>query len=252
MSASPLSTIVGRHVRELRTVRGWTIATVAKRSGRALRLVAFIEAGEANPTLRSLEDLANAFGVDVAALLQRRRKSRPIALVGLRGAGKSTVGGALASALGWAFVETDRLIEQESGLSLGAIFELHGEPRVRALEAQVVADVVDGGAVVVAVGGGVVTRRETWSMLRQRTFTVWLKAAPQLHWDRVRAQGDERPMAERSSARAELDALWSARAPLYAEASLVVDTGDLDVDGVVAAVRRGLTGADEGLSFPAA
>lgn len=251
MSTSPLSVVVARTVRELRTVRGWTIATVAKRSGLSLRLLALIEAGEANPTLRSLEDLAGAFGVDVAALVQRKRKVRPIALLGLRGAGKSTVGQALATELGWSFVETDRLIEQESGLSLAALFELHGEPRVRALEAQVVADVVDRGAVVVAVGGGVVSHKETFALLRARTFTVWLKARPQDHWDRVRAQGDERPMAGSDSARAELDALWSARAPRYAEAALVVDTSDLDVDGVVGVIRRALHKDDES-TFPQA
>jgi XRE family aerobic/anaerobic benzoate catabolism transcriptional regulator len=196
-----------------------------------------IEAGEANPTLCSLEDLAKAFGVDVAHLLRRDRRVRPVALVGLRGAGKSTIGKKLADKIGWPFVELDRLIEQESGLSLSALFELHGEPHVRALEARAVADVVDKGAVVVAVGGGVVTRNETWQLLRGRALTVWLKATPQDHWDRVRAQGDERPMAARSQARAELDALWAARAPLYAEAALHVDTGAVGVDGAVAAIR---------------
>jgi XRE family aerobic/anaerobic benzoate catabolism transcriptional regulator len=104
-------------------------------------------------------------------------------------------------------------------------------------------DVVAGGGsnVVVAVGGGLVTWAETWSLLRARALTVWLKATPQEHWDRVRAQGDERPMASRSRARAELDALWAARAPLYAQAELHVDTSVVDVDGAVALIRAALS-----------
>jgi XRE family aerobic/anaerobic benzoate catabolism transcriptional regulator len=86
---------------------------------------------------------------------------------------------------------------------------------------------------VIACGGGLVTSTETWAHLRARALTVWLKATPQEHWDRVRAQGDERPMAQRSSARTELDALWAARAPLYAQAALHVDTSSHDIGGVV-------------------
>lgn len=242
MSSSPssLSSIVGKRTRALRGLRGWTVRELAKRSGLSLRLLALIEADDANPTLSSLEDLARAFGVDVVDLLRWQGQARSVALLGLRGAGKSTVGRALGDAIGWPFVELDRDIERESGLSLAALFELHGESHVRALEARVVAGVVAGPPAVVAVGGGVVSRRETWDLLRARTLTVWLKATPQEHWDRVRAQGDERPMAARSQARAELDALWAARAPLYAEAELTVDTSVVDVDGAVAAIRAAL------------
>lgn len=203
-----------------------------------MRLLAVIEAGQANLTLGSLEELAGAFGVDAASLLHREVGQRSVALVGLRGAGKSTIGLQLATAIGWPFVELDRAIERESGLSLSALFELHGEPHVRALEARLVADVVLGSASVVAVGGGVVTRRDTWALLRARTLTVWLKATPQEHWDRVRAQGDERPMAARSQARDELDALWAARAPLYAEAELHIDTSVVDEAAAVDLIRR--------------
>ncbi len=236
MSAS-LSSIVGKRTRELRAQRGWTVRELARRCGLSLRLLALIEADEANPTLSSLEELARALCVDVVDLLRWQGQVRSVSLLGLRGAGKSTVGKRLAEAIAWPFIELDRSIERESGLSLSALFELHGEPHVRALEARVVAGVVAGPPVVVAVGGGVVSRRETWDLLRARTLTVWLKATPQEHWDRVRAQGDERPMAARSQARAELDALWSARAPLYAEAELHVDTSVVDVDGAVAAIR---------------
>jgi XRE family aerobic/anaerobic benzoate catabolism transcriptional regulator len=246
-TASPLAALLGERVRALRAARGETARDVARRSGLSLRLLALVEAGQANPTLSSLGDLARALGVDVADLVctpADGRRARPVALVGLRGAGKSTIGRKLADALGWRFVELDRLIEAEAGLSLAALFELHGASHVRGIEARVVADVVAAPApVVVATGGGIVTAAATWSLLRQRALTVWLKATPQEHWDRVRAQGDERPMAARSSARAELDALWAARAPLYAEAELVIDTSAVDVDGAVGALRAAVMGA---------
>ncbi len=238
---TPLNALLGRRTRALRAAGGFTVRDLAQRSGLSLRSLAAIEADAANPTLASLQELATALGVDVIELLRPAGRKRPVALLGLRGAGKSTVGKRLADDAGWAFVELDRLIERESGLSLQALFELHGEPHVRTLEARVLADVVAGagvdGGVVVAVGGGLVTWPETWALLKARALTVWLKATPQEHWDRVRAQGDERPMASRSRARAELDALWNARAPLYAQAELHIDTSVVDVDGAVAVIR---------------
>jgi XRE family aerobic/anaerobic benzoate catabolism transcriptional regulator len=238
------SELLAARARALRHARGETLREVSRRSGLSLRLLALIEAGQANPTLSSLVDLARALGADVVELLRPEpatTRARPVALVGLRGAGKSTVGRRLADVLGWRFVEADRLIEADAGLSLGALFELHGASHVRGIEARVLADVVAAAdPVVLATGGGVVTAPATWALLRQRTLTVWLKATAQEHWDRVRAQGDERPMAARSTARAELDALWAARAPLYAEAELTIDTSVVDVDGAVAAVRARL------------
>jgi XRE family aerobic/anaerobic benzoate catabolism transcriptional regulator len=230
--------VVAAQTRALRQRRGLTLRELATASGLSIRLLALIEAGSANPTLSSLADLARALGVEVVELLRApttNARVRAVTFVGLRGAGKSTIGRRLAETLGWPFVELDRRIEAESGLSLAALFELHGAPHVRALEARVVADVVAAPApAVIAAGGGVVTAPDTWALLRQRSLTVWLKATPQEHWDRVRAQGDERPMAHRSAARAELDALWAARAPLYAEAAVHVDTSAVDVDDAVA------------------
>jgi XRE family aerobic/anaerobic benzoate catabolism transcriptional regulator len=234
-------------LRHLRHARGETLREVSLRSGLSLRLLALIESGAGNPTLTTLVVLARSLGVEVVDLLRpdpAKAGLRPVALVGLRGAGKSTIGRRLADVLGWRFVELDRRIEAEAGLSLAALFELHGAPHVRAIEARVVADVVAGDEpVVIATGGGIVTAPATWALLRQRSLTVWLKATPQEHWDRVRAQGDERPMAARSTARAELDALWTARAPLYAEAEVTIDTSVVDVDGAVAAVQDRLAGS---------
>jgi XRE family aerobic/anaerobic benzoate catabolism transcriptional regulator len=232
--------------RALRAARDITLRTLAARSGLSLRMLAQVEAGEANPTLSSLLALASALDVELADLLRAPTAAdapRSVAFVGLRGAGKSTVGARAAAVLGWRFVELDRQIEAEAGLSLAALFELHGAAHVRGVEARVVAQAIAApDPVVMAAGGGLVTAAETWALLRRRTLTVWLRATPQEHWDRVRAQGDERPMAQRSSARAELDALWAARAPLYAEAELHIDTSVVDVEAavdlVVAAVGR--------------
>ena len=211
-----------------------TLRELATHSALSLRMLSLVEAGTANPTLSSLEALAAALDVDVLSLLQRPAGARPVVLLGLRGAGKSTVGEGLAKRLGYRFIELDRLIEREGGLSLGAMFELHGEPHVRRLEARVVGSVLGHQEpAVIATGGGLVTSKETFDLLKRRAFTVWLKATPQEHWDRVRAQGDHRPMARRSAARAELDDLWHARAPLYAEAEIHVDTSALTVDEVV-------------------
>lgn len=241
---------LGARVRSLRDDRGLTRQVLAERSGLSLRFLADVEAGKANPSLGSLHDLADAFGVDVISLLERPRAERPIALLGLRGAGKSTVGKRVAKSLGWRFVELDREIEREAGMSLGELFALHGEAHYRTLEERVLVGLLskqDGERpVVVATGGGIVTHDESWRFLKSRALTVWLKATPQEHWDRVLAQGDVRPMEKRAQARAELEALHASRAPLYAAAELVVDTSQIDVEESAAqivesalATRRG-------------
>ena len=185
-------------------------------------LVETLDAGAAAAALRLLKE----------ARLDRRIS--PVALVGLRGAGKSSVGARLAARLERPFLELDRLIEREAGMGLGDLFELHGEERVRQLERRVLARVLDSGEpAVLATGGGLVTHPDSWALLDERAVTVWLKATPQQHWDRVVAQGDLRPMANRSRARAELEALYQAREPLYARAQRIVDTSDLQLDAVV-------------------
>jgi XRE family aerobic/anaerobic benzoate catabolism transcriptional regulator len=148
-----------------------------------------------------------------------------IALVGLRGAGKSTVGRLLGPALGQAFVELDDRIQERTGLALSEIFELHGEGYYRQVEREALADLIAQGApAVVAVSGGAVTDPETMTLLRTRTLLVWLSAEPEQHMNRVRSQGDRRPMANRPDAMAELEALLRARRSLYRQARLIVDT----------------------------
>lgn len=163
-----------------------------------------------------------------------RRTAPVIALLGLRGAGKSTVGPRLASRLGLRFVELDLAIERAAGLTLSEIFQIHGEGYYRRLEREtLMALLADGEGMVIATGGSIVNDKETYKLLRRRAVTVWLKARPEDHWNRVIQQGDQRPMAQHPHAMSELRALLTARERLYAEAEHVIDTSRLDVDAAV-------------------
>ncbi|HZS38370.1 MAG TPA: shikimate kinase [Polyangia bacterium] len=170
-----------------------------------------------------------------------KRTAPIIALLGLRGAGKSTIGRRLAERLRLRFVELDAAIEEAAGLSLAEIFELHGEAYYRRLEREtLMALLSDAPGMVLATGGSLVNDRETYRLLRRRAVTVWLKARPEDHWNRVLQQGDQRPMAEHPHAMSELRALLAAREKLYAEAEHVVDTSRVTVDGAVDRLSREL------------
>jgi XRE family aerobic/anaerobic benzoate catabolism transcriptional regulator len=167
-----------------------------------------------------LEDLT-------AWLSSRQRKPFPksIALVGVRGAGKSTIGERVAARMEIPFIELDQVIEREAGMSLVEMFTLHGESYYRRLEREAAEKLLTSSPpVVLATGGSVVTHPETWDLMRRQCHTVWLKARAKDHWDRVVAQGDLRPIANNPSARDELKALLRAREPLYSQAELVADT----------------------------
>lgn len=223
--------MLARKVRNLREAAHATQKGIAEQSGLSLRFLADVEAGRANPSLQSLYALAGALHVDVVDLLERSPRQRHVALLGLRGAGKSTIGKKVARQLGWELVEVDKEIEREAAMSLGQLFSLHGESHYRTLEERVLRKLLSSKqSLVLATGGGVVTHDESWRLLRAHALTVWLKATPQEHWDRVVAQGDGRPMQKRNTARQELESLYQTRAPLYGSADLVVDTTALDVD----------------------
>jgi XRE family aerobic/anaerobic benzoate catabolism transcriptional regulator len=165
----------------------------------------------------------------------------PIALLGLRGAGKTTIGRRLARALKRPFIELDREIEQRAGLTLGEIFSLHGEDYYRQLERDTLVDLLEAPRpAVIAVGGGLVTAPDTYALLLRRTVTIWLRARPEDYWTRVVRQGDRRPMRQHPRARQALKQLVSRRDPLYAKAARTVDTGGLTVPQAVAQVQRAL------------
>jgi XRE family aerobic/anaerobic benzoate catabolism transcriptional regulator len=167
-----------------------------------------------------------------------------VALLGLRGAGKSTVGKRLARRLRLPFVELDRKIEEAAGLSLAEIFALHGEDYYRRLEKDTLTRLLDERRpMILACGGGLVTAGDTWALLRRRALTVWLRAQPEDHWNRVVQQGDRRPMSDHPQAMSELRRLLRARDPLYAEAAHVVDTSRLSSDEAAQAVEALVTPA---------
>lgn len=233
---------LGARTRELRGERGLTLRELAVRSGLSARFLAQVESGTGNISVRNLALLAAALGTTPAALLAESRdkaKHFVIALLGVRGAGKTTIGRKLAKRLRVPFLELDQRIERAAGLALGELFRLHDEAYYRRLErATLEALLSDDRSAVLATGGGLVTSPETWSFLRRRALTVWLRAQPEDHWNRVVQQGDRRPMAEHPEAMAELRRLMASREPLYTQAAHTVDTSRLGVDGAVDAIEE--------------
>jgi XRE family aerobic/anaerobic benzoate catabolism transcriptional regulator len=228
---------LSRNARRLRQARGLTLRSLASRSGLSLRFLMDVEAGRGNISVRRLADLAVALDTTAADLVTPAREADApsvIALLGLRGAGKSTIGRRLARRLKLRFVELDHLIETRAGLTLSEIFSLHGEAYYRQLERASLTDLLaTRQSVVVAVGGGLVTTSDTYEILLRGTTTVWLKARPEDYWNRVIRQGDRRPMDQHPQARSALQQLVVERDPLYSRASLTLDTAGKTVDELV-------------------
>ena len=236
---------IGLAVRRLRDGRGLTRRQLAKKSGVSERFLADLESGVGNISVARLHEVARALGSSAAEVLvsaqPEREDRRLVALVGLRGAGKSTIGKALGARLKIPFVELDALVEKQAGLSLSALFSLHGEAYYRRLAREVMTRFLsETDAAVMATGGGIVTDREAFKLLARRARTVWLQATPEDHWKRVLEQGDVRPGAASPHAQEELRALLKAREPLYAQAELAVDTSKLGVAGSVDEIARQL------------
>lgn len=256
---------VGRRVRTRRQAQTLTIKDLAERSGVSSRYLVELENGRGNISISRLEDIASALDAplhglfvasdvadvvtglamlgpaaleEVRQLVSRVRAApagpRVVAMMGVRGAGKSSVGRRVALGLGLNFVELDARIEALAGLSLAEIFAIHGPDYYREVEHQALVDLLSTGqGVVVATGGSLVTHPDTWALLRRRALTVWLRADARDHWERVIAQGDLRPMGSNPGAYAQLEALLRARSPLYEEAAVVVDTSARPLDAVV-------------------
>jgi XRE family aerobic/anaerobic benzoate catabolism transcriptional regulator len=236
---------LGRRARAQRLSRGWTLREIAERSGVSPRFLVQLESGTGNISVRRLADVAHALETTAAALLTPDDMPRPsiIALLGLRGAGKTTIGKRLAKRRRVLFVELDKRIEQAADLSLGEIFALHGEGYYRRLEREALHGLLaEGEPMVVATGGGIVASPETYDLLRRGTITIWLRATPEDHWNRVVRQGDRRPMADHPQAMADLRALLASREPLYTLADHTVETSGARIDQVIAHVEEYLTG----------
>jgi XRE family aerobic/anaerobic benzoate catabolism transcriptional regulator len=266
---------VGERVRLGRARRGMSRKVLSQASGVSERYLADLERGAGNASLLVLRQIADALDVGVAQLVgdeperpvdltlalhqlerlspselvearrllvQRFGNARAsaqgrIALIGLRGAGKTTLGQRAAAALGVPFVELDREVERASGMELSEIFATHGQAMYRRLERRCLETVIARyDRVVIATGGSLVTEPATYDLLLSSCFVVWLSAAPQEHMGRVLAQGDLRPMAEGPQAMDDLKAILESRSALYAKADAEVDTSSRSEDEALAAL----------------
>jgi len=250
---------LGQRVRRLRQERTWSVLALASGAGLSSRYVTEVEAGRANPSLKALDQLAQAFGLDLLELMPKKRgqgpraaidrvlerrsfdelegiarelglrfeqrRRRVIALLGVRGAGKTQIGTQLAERLELPFVELDELVAERAGLPLAELFSLYGEAYYRQIEQACLTEVLAADKpIVLATGGGVVEHIESYDLLLRCALTVWLSAGAETLWARVVAQGDKRPMAGRETALAQLRLVLTRREPLYRKAQLHVGT----------------------------
>ena len=184
----------GERLRAVREAAGYSVTELAKVASLSRRYLTEAEAGRANPSLLKLSALAEALGVGVAALVGTgQRMTERVALVGLRGAGKTTLGKRLALELEVPFVELDERVEELAGLSLSEVFDLHGVKRFRELEAEALENVLreEGERIVLATSGSIIDAPQTWARLRATCRTVWLRAEPEEHMRRVMEQGEQ-------------------------------------------------------------
>ena len=236
---------LGRRVRAARAQRRLSRKLLARDAGVSERYLAQLEAGQGNISILLLRHVADALGLSLAAIVSAeedalgdndRRNHQPagplrLALVGLRGAGKSTLGRLLAAQLGAPFIELNDEIAKMSGLDVPEIFHLYGPEGYRRFERRCLDRAIGGhGHAVLATPGGIVADPGTYEALLGAFFTIWLRAAPEEHMARVRAQGDLRPMAGNSEAMKELKRLLKSREPLYRRADRVLDTSGRSVE----------------------
>lgn len=266
---------LGARVRAARAAAGLTRRTLSDASGVSERYLAQLEAGTGNASLLLMRRIARSLGVPLPELVddaapsdemldairvlrqldreQLRRAQRAlhevaaspltgrasrIALVGLRGAGKSTLGARLAESLAVPFIEVDREIERDLGVTLDSVFALYGQDAYREAERRALERIVaQAPACVIATGGSVVVEPRTYELLRTHCYTVWLRATPEEHMHRVIEQGDLRPVRGREHAMAELRTILAQRERLYRLADATVDTAGRSVDAGLAALR---------------
>lgn len=252
ISDSAFLAALGQRLRLLRARRGMTRRILAARSGVSERYISAVESGTGNGSILLLRALCAALHVELTDLLADRPDPPPaarlpgyrgrIALIGLRGAGKSTLGRLLGLRLDVPFIELDREIEREAGMGLGEIMELHGQSGFRRME-RLVLDRVTGSAqrFVLAAGGGIVAEGATYGRLLETCLTVWIKAAPEEHMKRVIDQGDLRPMRDNRRAMDDLRAILDSREALYARADLTLDTSGQEVSDSLTTLLAALT-----------
>lgn len=237
---------IGRRLAAARHTQGWSVAETAGRADVSPRYLRMAEAGEANLSLLKLAGLARALRLPLSQLCDLDLSAAPrsrVALLGVRGAGKSSVGRVLAQNLELPFIELDQLIEERAGMDLSRVFAVHGEAWYRELQAEALEEVLgQHGAAVIAPGGSIVNDEAVFARLRATCRTVWLSAPPAEHWRRVVGQGDLRPMEGRPRAMVQLENLLAERGPRYALADLTLDTEGRLPDAVAAELAEWLAG----------
>jgi XRE family aerobic/anaerobic benzoate catabolism transcriptional regulator len=234
---------LGERVRAWRNGQRMTRKALAEASGVSERYLAQLEAGRGNISVLLLRRVARAMRVPVEQLVREDAEPRAarIALLGLRGAGKSTLGAKLAQGMEIPFIELDSEVEREAGAGLAEVFALYGQDAFRRFERRALDRVLEQNErAVIATGGGLVTDRSTYELLLERCFCVWLKASPQEHMSRVMAQGDMRPFKGRSAALDEIRRLLAERDRLYARAPVTIDTTGKSVRQTLQELRKAL------------
>lgn len=273
-------TLLGERVRAARARRGMSRRILSRASGVSERYLAQLETGKGNISIALLRKVAEAMSVPVADLVREgaarpvdltllirklerlqpadlahanrlltdalgpgRRADRMnrIALTGLRGAGKSTLGAALAQRRSVPFVEMAREVERMAGMPVDQIFDLSGQAAYRRYERRALEHVLAAHPeCVIATGGSIVSEPETYELLLEECFTVWLQAAPEDHMRRVRDQGDTRPMENSGEAMADLERILETRHALYARADAALDTSHRSAEAALSALGLAL------------
>ncbi len=279
-AVTELQARVGQRVRKAREDKGLPRRALSEMSGVSQRYLAQLESGQGNISIALLLRVAGALNLSLEQLVSQstdegtdefpladlffkanpktqkqvqqllmpepfapKREAR-IALIGLRGAGKTTLGKKLRKKLGLKFVELNMMIEEQSGMPVSEVLELYGQEGYRRLESRALQHVIDTrDRLVLAVSGGIVAEPDTYELLLKHFHTVWLRASPAEHMERVRAQGDTRPMAGNPEAMERLKRILSAREGDYARATAQLDTSGAktkeSADALVKIIKKG-------------
>lgn len=275
---------LGKRVRELRNRRGTTRKMMAREAHVSERHLAQLEAGEGNVSIVLLRRIAGALHVSLAELFaqeaetqheklliqrflerlpahrvedamfrlmrefggEEKARREHVALLGIRGAGKSTLGSLLGREMNLPFIELDQEIEKETGMPLEEIFSLYGQAGYRTIERRLLERVLrERGRSILSVGGGVVSEKETYDFLLLNCYTVWIKARPEEYMARVIAQGDFRVMGGSNQAMEDLRRILEAREPLYRKADLYLETSGHSVEESLAELKAALEPTQE-------
>ena len=266
---------LGEHIRDLRVRRGMTRAILARDSGVSVRYLAQLESGDGNISILRLRQVAQAMAMPLEEIIrvgpeqaaeltllkqflsrlspaqlaeagnllrgtfESRTRRQRIALVGLRGAGKSSLGKMLATHMNVPFIELADVIERTAGTSLSEVFSLYGQAAYRRYERRSLEWLVENQeSFVLSTGGSISTEPATFDQLLSSCFTVWLKASPAEHMARVVAQGDRRPMGDNREAMQDLERILIGREPMYRKADAIVNTSGLDIEQSLAELLK--------------